>query len=74
VLRLDLASTTNDEDLKSKAQTALQEAHYIIEERLKQINGQPEARLRALRLSILFNLAYWFEFDHQYDQANNLYK
>jgi tetratricopeptide (TPR) repeat protein len=30
--------------------------------------------MQALRISILFNMGYWYEMDHQLDQANVLYK
>ena len=44
-------------------------------ERINQINNGTETnKMKSIRLSTLFNMAYWHESSHQYDQANNLYK
>ena len=31
-------------------------------------------KLHAIKISTLFNIAYWYETDHQYDQASSRYK
>ena len=70
----------NPDDAKKKieeSQQALQKALKNIEKinvHDKSKSEQESSRYKALRITVLFNLAYLHEGEHQLDQANSLYK
>lgn len=70
----------NPDDAKKKIEESQQALQKALEN-IERINahhkskGEPESsRYKALRITVLFNLAYLHEGEHQLDQANSLYK
>lgn len=37
-------------------------------------NSEENKKLEAIKISTLFNIAFWYETDHQYDKASSRYK
>lgn len=78
VLRLEASSNiklTNPEESKKKFRKSLDAFSQAITniDKMTKISDSGE-KLKALRLTTLFNIGYWHESNHQFDQANTIYK
>ena len=72
----DQLKLTNPQESKTKKNESFQAYTQALKniELLNKINGQESTKLNSLKLTTLFNIAYWHENNHQFDQANTLYK
>ena len=74
VLRLEQSQSLkfiNESESKKKSEESLKafkNALYNIE-LLQKIHGE-SSKLQSLKISTIFNMAYWYESDHKYDQAS----